>query len=162
MIFVTVGTHEQQFNRLVEYMDKWAMNHNEEVMIQIGYSSYTPIKANWCKIFPYSKMIECVEKARIIVTHGGPSSFILPLQIGKTPIVVPRRYDFNEHVNNHQVHFCKEVEKRFGSIIVVEEVEKLNDVINDYESLKKERNNLSNNAKFCNDLEEIVENLFNE
>ena len=24
MIFVTVGTHEQQFNRLVQYMDKWA------------------------------------------------------------------------------------------------------------------------------------------
>ena len=23
MIFVTVGTHEQQFNRLIEYMDQW-------------------------------------------------------------------------------------------------------------------------------------------
>lgn len=29
MIFVTVGTHEQQFNRLVEYMDKWAGEHEE-------------------------------------------------------------------------------------------------------------------------------------
>lgn len=26
MIFVTVGTHEQQFNRLVQYMDKWVRN----------------------------------------------------------------------------------------------------------------------------------------
>lgn len=36
MIFVTVGTHEQQFNRLVEYMDKWAIKNDEEVVIQIG------------------------------------------------------------------------------------------------------------------------------
>lgn len=33
MIFVTVGTHEQQFNRLVEYMDMWAENHDEKVII---------------------------------------------------------------------------------------------------------------------------------
>ena len=32
MIFVTVGTHEQPFNRLVEYMDKWAGEHDEEVV----------------------------------------------------------------------------------------------------------------------------------
>lgn len=31
VIFVTVGTHEQQFNRLVEYMDKWAADHDEKV-----------------------------------------------------------------------------------------------------------------------------------
>lgn len=40
MIFVTVGTHEQQFNRLVEYMDKWAIKNDEEVVIQIGYALY--------------------------------------------------------------------------------------------------------------------------
>ena len=40
MIFVTVGTHEQQFNRLIEYMDIWASEHDEKVVIQTGYSSY--------------------------------------------------------------------------------------------------------------------------
>ena len=34
MIFVTVGTHEQPFNRLVEYMDKWAESHDEKVIMQ--------------------------------------------------------------------------------------------------------------------------------
>lgn len=46
---------------------------------------------------------------RIVITHGGPASFIMPLQIGKTPIVVPRQHQFNEHVNDHQVEFARNV-----------------------------------------------------
>ena len=36
----------------------------------------------------------------------------MPLQIGKTPIVVPRQHQFNEHVNDHQVEFARNVAKR--------------------------------------------------
>jgi len=160
MIFVTVGTHEQQFNRLVEYMDKWAAEHDEKVIIQSGYSTYEPKHATWSKLFPYPKMIEMVDKARIVITHGGPSSFIMPLQIGKTPIVVPRRFSFDEHVNDHQVKFCKEVENRMGTIVVVEDVEKLGSVIENYDDIKREGKNSSNNAKFCSDLEGIVDEMF--
>ena len=52
MIFVTVGTHEQQFNRLVECMDKWAGENDEEVVIQTGYSTYEPKNAKWSKLYP--------------------------------------------------------------------------------------------------------------
>lgn len=160
MIFITVGTHEQQFNRLVEYMDKWAAFHDEDVVIQTGYSTYEPKHCEWSKLYPYSKMVEWVDKARIVITHGGPSSFIMPLRIGKTPIVVPRKYEFDEHVNNHQVKFCKEVEKRMGTIMVVENVEELGRVIDEYEYLKIEGKNTSNNTKFCLELESIVDEMF--
>lgn len=160
MIFVTVGTHEQQFNRLVEYMDKWAMKHDEEVVIQTGYSTYEPKKAKWSRLYPYSQMLEWVENARIVITHGGPSSFIMPLQMGKTPIVVPRQHMFNEHVNDHQVKFCREVESRMGTILVIEDVEKLEQVICDFDKIKKEAKNSSNNAKFCVEFENIVNNMF--
>lgn len=160
MIFVTVGTHEQQFNRLVECMDKWAGENDEEVVIQTGYSTYEPKNAKWSKLYPYSKMVELVDKARIVITHGGPSSFIMPLQIGKTPIVVPRQYKYDEHVNDHQVKFCKEVESRMGTIVVVEDVEKLGEVIEKYDEIKKEGKNTSNNEKFCEELEGIVDEIF--
>ena len=39
-------------------------------------------------------MIKNVADARIVITHGGPASFIVPLQVGKTPIVVPRSIGF--------------------------------------------------------------------
>ena len=42
MIFVTVGTHEQPFDRLVKYMDGWAAEHDEKVIIQTGFSTYEP------------------------------------------------------------------------------------------------------------------------
>ena len=160
MIFVTVGTHEQQFNRLVEYMDKWAADHHEKVVMQTGYSTYEPKHCEWSKLYPYQKMIEMVDEARIVITHGGPSSFIMPLQIGKTPIVVPRQYKFNEHVNDHQVKFCKEVESRMGTIVVVEDIEKLGGVIESYDEIKKEGKNTSNNAKFCEELDSIVDEMF--
>lgn len=38
----------------------------------------------------------------------------MPLQIGKTPIVVPRQHQFNEHVNDHQVEFARNVAQRIG------------------------------------------------
>lgn len=161
MIFVTVGTHEQPFNRLVEYMDKWAAVHEEEVIIQTGFSTYEPTNCHWQKLFPYHEMVRNVGEARIVITHGGPSSFIMPLQIGKIPIVVPRKFEFNEHVNDHQVDFCKQVAQRKGNIIVVEDVNKLRDTIEQYgDTVTGMKNGIaSNNALFCAEFSKIVDEL---
>lgn len=162
MIFVTVGTHEQQFNRLVEYMDKWASVHDEEVIIQTGYSTYEPIHCKWQKLFSYQEMNRKIDEARIVITHGGPSSFIAPLQIGKIPIVVPRKYDYDEHVNNHQVNFSNAVSERMGTIIVVEDVNKLGTTIDTYYELVGElgRGMTSNNVGFCDQFKKIVDKMF--
>lgn len=44
MIFVTVGTHEQPFNRLIECIDNLKKDGviQEDVIIQTGYSTYEP------------------------------------------------------------------------------------------------------------------------
>lgn len=164
MIFVTVGTHEQQFNRLVKYMDKWAKTHDEEVIIQTGFSTYEPTKAKWQKLFAFKEMDKNVKAARIVITHGGPSSFIAPLQIGKIPIVVPRRKEFDEHVNNHQINFCREVATRQKNIIEVEDIEKLGEIIEKYDETVAGMVNgvQSNNAKFNEELSRIVYNIFKE
>lgn len=109
MIFVTVGTHEQQFNRLVQCVDelKGQGDITEDVIIQTGYSDYVPRFCVYSEFFSHEDMIRNVETARIVITHGGPSSFIMPLQIGKVPVVVPRSRKFGEHVNNHQMEFVK-------------------------------------------------------
>ena len=111
MIFVTVGTHEQQFNRLIEEIDRLKENGiiKDEVIMQTGYCTYEPKYCEWSELLPYDQMLENVDKADIVITHGGPSSFIMPLQIGKIPIVVPRQKKYDEHVNNHQVEFSTAV-----------------------------------------------------
>lgn len=159
MIFVTVGTHEQPFNRLVEYIDSLKKDGTitEEVIIQTGYSTYEPKYCKWQKLFPYQEMIKFVGEARIVITHGGPSSFIMPLQIGKTPIVVPRRHEFNEHVNDHQVSFSKAVAERMGTIIVAEDMDKLGETITNYDEIigGMESGLKSNNELFNEELEKL-------
>ena len=161
MIFVTVGTHEQQFNRLVEYMDKWAADHDEKVVMQTGYSTYEPKYCEWNKLFPYQKMVEMVNEARVVITHGGPSSFIMPLQIGKTPIVVPRMKKYDEHVNDHQLLFCHQVADRVGNIILVDDVDQISNTISTYDKIVKNMKSSlnSNNEQFNRRLSEIVDDL---
>lgn len=164
MIFVTVGTHEQPFNRLIEAVDRMKAEgiFNDDVIIQTGYSTYEPKFCEWRKLYPYDKMRELVNQARIVITHGGPSSFIMPLQIGKIPIVVPRQKQFGEHVNDHQVEFCKTVEERFGNIIVAENDEQLRMAIANYDTCAsiKTHGISSNNSKFINDFEREINNMF--
>lgn len=164
MIFVTVGTHEQPFNRLIECVDHLKNNGTitEEVVIQTGYSTYEPQYCQWQKLFPYQEMLKLVDEARIVITHGGPSSFIMPLQIGKTPIVVPRRYEFNEHVNNHQVSFAKAVAERMGTVIVVDDITQLGVTITNYEAIVAGMHNglKTNNSRFNEGLSKIVDAMF--
>ena len=97
-----------------------------------------------------------------ILTSGGPASFIMPLQIGKTPIVVPRQHQFNEHVNDHQVEFARNVAQRMGTIIPVEDINTLGDIITNYDQIVAGMGHgmSSNNAKFNEELEKLVKELY--
>ena len=163
MIFVTVGTHEPPFNRLIKKVDELKRDGviQEDVIMQTGFSTYEPKYCEWSKLIPYQQMIKNVEDARIVITHGGPASFIMPLQIGKVPIVVPRQHKFDEHVNDHQVEFARNVAERMGTIIPVEDIEKLEEVITDYDRIVAGMGHgmSSNNAKFCNRLNMIINEL---
>lgn len=160
MIFVTVGTHEQPFNRLVKAIDKLKKDGviTEDVIMQTGYSTYEPKYCKWDKLIPYDEMVKNVENARIVITHGGPASFIMPLQIGKTPIVVPRQKKFDEHVNDHQVEFARNVAERMGTIIPVEDINKLGEIITNYDQIVANMGQgmISNNKLFCEELEKLV------
>lgn len=164
MIFVTVGTHEQQFNRLVEEVDKLKEDGTikEEVFIQTGFSTYEPKYCQWSKLISYKEMNNKIKEARIVITHGGPASFIAPLQIGKIPIVVPRQEKYGEHVNDHQFEFAKNVEERNKNIIPVYDIKDLKEKILEYEKIIKKMNLKisNNNEKFNERLEwEIKEML---
>ena len=160
MIFVTVGTHEQPFDRLLKCIDKMVEDKKikEKVIIQKGYTDYEPKNCESYKLIPYDDMQKYINEARIVVTHGGPASFIAPLAIGKIPVVVPRKKEFDEHVNNHQLEFAKQIEKRIGNIIVAETNEEIIDSIVNYDKKTKKMNNsnASNNTEFCKRLEKEI------
>jgi len=133
MIFVTLGTHEQPFDRLVREVDRLIIDKiiKEDVFIQIGFSyKYIP-RCGYEKILSFKKMSELIAKARIIITHGGPGSIILALSNGKVPIVVPRQKKFGEHVDDHQVLFTRRLDIE-GKIIAVYDIGMLSEKIINY------------------------------
>lgn len=166
MIFVTVGTHEQPFDRLVQKVDELKRDGviREDVFIQTGFSTYEPKYCQWSKLIPYEDMVKYVHQARIVITHGGPASFLMPLQIGKTPIVVPRQKQFGEHVNDHQLEFARVITQRQGNILVVENMDDLEDMLVNYEAHVQTTNFAmgNNNANFVKGLTQIVDELFGE
>lgn len=42
MIFVTIGTHPGQFDRLIKKIDEIAPQIDEEIIIQTGFTNYVP------------------------------------------------------------------------------------------------------------------------
>lgn len=163
MIFVTVGTHEQQFDRLVTYMDKWAADHDEEVIIQTGYSTVEPVNCKWQKFFLKSEMNDFISSARIVITHGGPSCYIDVLDHGKIPVVVPRRHQFGEHVDDHQYEIGLRLKEFRNNIIFIEDIEKLGQAIADYDELIKGMNNSTPqtlNDAFCDEFSKRIDRLF--
>lgn len=109
-------------------------------------------------------MQEKIKKAHIVITHGGPSSFISVLQEGKIPVVVPRKAEYEEHINNHQTEFARMVYARKKNIILVEDVKDIGNIINNYDCLvsRMPKKMKSNNKEFNRKFEEIVENLFKD
>ena len=160
MIFVTVGTHEQQFNRLISEIDrlKGERAFDDEVIIQKGFSTYEPRNCRIFELLSYEDMQSYQKEARIIITHGGPASFIYPLTIGKMPIVVPRQKKFDEHVNDHQLEFCKQLKERDVPITLIENIQDLQNAILSYDS--QSLSFVSNTENFVRAFEEEVIKLF--
>lgn len=163
MIFVTVGTHEQQFNRLIKEIDRLKESGiiQEDVLMQTGFSTYEPKYCEWKKMLSYNEMNEMYEKADIIITHGGPASFMKALEMKKVPIVVPRQAQLDEHVNDHQVDFVKLVEDRFNNIIGVYDIADLENVIVKYNSIVSNKSNQikDNNTLFNNKLDDMIKSF---
>lgn len=164
MIFVTVGTHEQPFNRLIKKVDELVADGTitELVVMQTGFSTYVPKHCEWHKMLSYDEMKRYIDEARIVITHGGPASFIEVLQAGKIPVVVPRLKKFNEHINDHQEEFTRIVEKRMDNIIPVFDIDNLKSILLNFDKVSKtkEQTGFKNNLKFNEMLDRIVYKLF--
>lgn len=101
MIFVTVGTNEAPFDRLVAATA--LLGARERVVVQYGSSRVRPEGVECLEFIPFERLTELVREARVVVTHAGVGSILVSLLNDKHPVVVPRRKRFGEAVDDHQV-----------------------------------------------------------
>lgn len=121
VIFVTVGTHEQPFDRLLREIDRLATSGQlaEDVFCQRGYSGYVPTVPSE-QLLPYDEMSARLRRADVVVTHAGPGSVIPALAAGNGVVLVPRQERFGEHVDDHQVRFAQRIASDRGLPVVLE------------------------------------------
>jgi beta-1,4-N-acetylglucosaminyltransferase len=124
VILVTVGTHTEGFNRLVEAMDRIAAQVEEEVVMQIGATAYVPQAALWFDFTTQAQMDALCEGARVIVSHAGAGSILKALGHRKPTIIVPRRQNRGEHIDDHQLELAEAL-SRTGALTVAYDVDEL-------------------------------------
>jgi UDP-N-acetylglucosamine transferase subunit ALG13 len=127
MIFVTVGTNEARFDRLLQAIA--GLELGDELLVQHGHSSHVPIRrAELVDFLSFDAMTQAIRRARIVVTHAGVGSVMVALANGKRPIVVPRRKAFGEAVDDHQLQLGHRFAEA-GLVTCVETPEDLGDAL---------------------------------
>ncbi|MGL4882854.1 MAG: glycosyltransferase [Waterburya sp.] len=116
MILITVGTEKFPFNRLMEWIDnlinqRLIQPEKEEIVIQYGSCTVVPNNVIGYSVLKETDFLSLVKKARMIIAHCGEGSLDLLDLINKPFILVPRSYDFREHVDDHQVELAEQLAK---------------------------------------------------
>ena len=110
-IFITLGSQKFQFNRLLKAVDELCEKGTvdaEDVFAQIGSSDYLPKNFSYKKFLDRDEFSNEMEKANIVITHGGTGAIIGAVKKGKKVIAVPRLAKYGEHVDDHQLQLIKQ------------------------------------------------------
>lgn len=135
-IFVTVGFENFAFNRLIQVIDESVGKKllPPPLLIQTGHSSYQPRFCPWQRFLPFAEILSYLDRADIVVSHGGVGTTLLALSLGKIPILFPRQAKYHEHVDDHQQEFVRKMVEQ-EKILAAYEVSDLIHVIRSYDSL---------------------------
>ena len=130
MILVLLGTQNNSFHRLLEEVQKNIDNGNikEEVIVQKGYTKFESENMTLYNQLPMDEMKALINKADLIITHGGVGSIINSIEQRKKVIAVPRLKKYNEHVNDHQLDIIKSFDE-MGYIIGIKDVTQLSSAL---------------------------------
>lgn len=151
MIFVTLGTQDKKFPRLLktveELIDIGVIK--EKVIAQVGSTDYHSNKLEIIDYLSQVEMLRLIKEAKYIITHGGVGTIIESLNLGKKVIAVPRLKEYREHVNDHQLEIVSEFSK-LGYILDGSNLEEAIKKLDDFTPKKYESNN-SNFVKLIDD-----------
>ena len=155
MIFVTLGTQDKTFPRLLEAVEQ--IDTEQEIIMQVGSTEFKTKKKN-IKIYKYlspKKFNEYMIKAEVIITHAGVGTIIQGLKLHKKMIVAPRLKKFKEHVNDHQMQILQTFSES-GYILPLNDFSQLDKLLKKKFTPKKF---VSNNERFINKLDVEINKL---
>lgn len=152
MIFVTLGSQKFQMNRVLKELDDLVKRRliNEDIYAQVGYSDYRPKNFEARDFFLRQEYLDFMEKAKLIITHGGTGAIVGALKKEKKVIAIPRQSKLGEHVDDHQYEIVNLFAEK-GLIVTIDDEHKLIEAIDSIES--KDFN------KFISQKEEMLDSI---
>ena len=162
MIFVTLGTQDKEFPRLLEAIDREIEKGNikEKVVVQAGCTKYESKNMEIFDLIPTNEFDKYIKKADLIITHGGVGSILTAIKNNKKVIAAARLSKYKEHTNDHQKQIVKEFAD-MGYILELRDFNKLGKLIEKSKSFspKKYVSNTSNMVKLVSDYIEDTDNV---
>jgi UDP-N-acetylglucosamine transferase subunit ALG13 len=110
LIFATVGTHHQPFDRFLRVA--LALAGDDQLVVQHGHTERVGAgpSVQWHRWLSPGEMNALMRAADVVVTHAGVASIVDAVRAGHRPIVVPRRQHLGEHVDDHQLQIVRALE----------------------------------------------------
>lgn len=157
MILVMLGTQNNSFHRLLEELDKLIEKEiiQEEVIVQAGHTKYKSKNMEIFDLIPKEEIKKFQQEATYIITHGGAGSIISSIKCGKKVIAVPRKYEYGEHVNNHQEEIVDLFNAK-GYILGINDVTELEKAIKKIPEFKPVKYQ-SDNSKMLSIIENFID-----
>ena len=114
MIFVTLGTQDKPFKRLLielqRCIDKGIIK--DTVIVQAGITKFKSDDMIIHDFLDMDVFDEYMDKADLIICHGGVGSILGGVNRKKKVIAVPRLKRYKEHVNDHQLQIVENFIKK--------------------------------------------------
>jgi UDP-N-acetylglucosamine transferase subunit ALG13 len=111
MIFVTVGNSHHGSMRLLNAVEEMAASgafSGERVLVQSGNNpDFKPMYCENRAFLSMDEFNEMIRTASLVICHAGAGTLSSVLRTGKTPVVVPRRLQYNEIVDDHQTELLE-------------------------------------------------------
>ena len=106
--FVGVGTHRQQFDRLLAMVDRAVEDGvlPTPVIAQGGSSGYNPTNYEIRDWLTPAEIDKAISGAEFVVCHAGSGLVSTALRAGRRPMVLPRRAQHDEHFDDHQTQIA--------------------------------------------------------
>lgn len=116
--FVAVGSHDRPFPRLLEAVEAAAVSGvlPSPVLAQTGVGSLRSPHIETAEFLSPTAFGEAIRDARVVVTHAGAGAIATMFRAGHRPLVMARRKDRGEHVDDHQLDLVGKL-GRLGLVI---------------------------------------------
>ncbi len=111
-VVVSLGTFKNYgFERLVQRLLA-ILPPEADVLWQTGDTDARALGVNGHHAIPERELTQAIREADVLVAHAGVGTALAALEVGKCPVLVPRRLVHGEHVDDHQTQIATELGNR--------------------------------------------------